>query len=134
MGVAFLMSLLYRTTWRKENQPAYVRLPNIDFMTFPDAYYQPGSVSVHIHDAYKKIKSIHKRGRNLLLSEVPDSVRLKLAADTIHSQSLPLIHDLRRMHEVPRDWVQNITESSNRLLNDLRQAVRQLQGSSDECV
>lgn len=96
-------------------------------MEFPPPVDGPGIVSVYITEAYEEIQELHQRGRNLLTSEAPDGVRLKITADLIRNRCFPLLDHLSRMANVPRDWVEGLSACVEGLEVELREAARELQ-------
>lgn len=96
-------------------------------MQFPPPLDGTGHDSLHITEAYETMKEAHRRGANLLAMEAPDGVRLKIAADIIKARSFPLLDQLRRMVNVPRNWVEELTVCVGMLEAQLREAARELQ-------
>lgn len=99
-------------------------------MTIPLLY--PGPKPPSISEAYEKIKSCYDHGYDLLRSEEPDGVRLKVNADKLEIQIMPLIDELGRMTVVPREWVAQLASAVRDLEEGLRISAEQLQGIGKE--
>lgn len=99
-------------------------------MTFPGLYKGPKPQTVI--QAYEVIYTTYKHAFDLLRSEAPDGLRLKVNADKLESTVMPLVVELRRMVEVPRPWIASMAETVRELEGALREAAEQLQGMGRE--
>lgn len=90
-----------------------------------------GSGTVYVYDAYNIIKNYVKRGARLLLREEPDALRLKIAAQKLQTKCVPLVQDLRRMPEVPKEWLAEIAAAIDHLEYRLLDAMQALEGKDE---
>lgn len=112
-------------------QLAYVKKSlAIDKMTVPELY--EGSTPLAVQEAYAAINSTYKYALDLLQSEAPDGMRLKVNADKLELQTMPLVDELRRMTEVPRQWIASVASAVRGLEQDLRKAAEQVHGIGRE--
>lgn len=86
-----------------------------------------GCQSAYIPEAYWKIFKDYERGERLLSSEEPDIMRLSITADDLERRCMPLVGDLRRMEEVPRDWLQDLSACIVDLEDRLRTVAHNLE-------
>lgn len=90
-----------------------------------------GIKTAYVSEAYNTIRYYTKRGTNLLLQEEPDVLRLKIAAQKLQTKCVPLVHDFRRMPEVPKEWLARIAEAINLLETQLLSTMRALEGKEE---
>lgn len=100
------------------------------WMTIPELYEGPTPLAVR--EAYASIQAAYRHAFDLLRSEAPDGMRLKVNADKLELQSMPLVDELRRMSEVPRQWIASVASAVRVLEQDLRKAAEQMHGIGRE--
>lgn len=104
-----------------------VRATSIHSMNeqFPSLYNR--HTPAYVREAYDKLKEGYHRANNLLGTEEPDAIRLKIVADNLENLYLPLINALQRMREVPRFWIDGIAEILAAMVICLRSVSSRLQ-------
>lgn len=90
-----------------------------------------GYASVQIIEAFSRIKSAFKHGSRLLESDAPDALRLKIAADNLANNALPLLEAMRIMDEVPTEWRDEVEACVNTQRDKLLEGFRNLQLGED---
>jgi hypothetical protein len=82
--------------------------------------------------AYNQISGHYIRGHELLSQEEPDTIRLKVLADTLLDQCLPTLVNISRIPGIDANWSEQAKNLFVGLEHSLRSSIDAIQGSDSK--